>query len=326
MSDAGIGLNLHSHLEGSVRPSTAATLAGDFGLAAPPGGWEEGLRMRAPGTLTEFLVHVAHTYPLFATAEAVARLTADAVEDAAADGCRYLELRFGPATHTTSGMTLDEVVAAACDGVRAATRDGGIDAGLVVCALRHHDRYTNVAVAQAAARYAGRGVVGFDVAGDELLDADLEPMEAPYGIARAAGLGLTAHAAEAGPASAVREAVERLGVRRIGHGCRLAEDPGLLGWAVAEGVCIEVCPTSNVLTGAAPSHDRHPVRDFIAAGCDVVLGDDDPTTTESRLANESRLLETAIGLAAGDIDRMRATAVERAFCEDSVREALRTSA
>jgi adenosine deaminase len=318
-----IAANLHSHLEGAVRPATAVALADELGVPAPPGGWEAALRMESAGTLTTFLQHVAYGYPLFATPDAVRRIVADAVEDAALDGARYLELRFGPATHAGRGMTLDDVVRAACDGVRDATTGATIDAGLVVCALRDHDPDTNVAVAEAAARFAGRGVVGFDVAGDELTVPDLAPMREPFAIARAAGLGLTAHAAEAGPASAVRQAVETLGVRRIGHGCRAAEDGTLLAWAADEGVCFEVCPTSNVLTGAARSYEAHPVRDFLAAGCDVVLGDDDPTTTGSRLANEARLLEEAVGLATTDVARMRNVAIERVFCEPSVRESLR---
>ncbi len=323
MTGPGIGLNLHSHLEGSVRPSSAAALAAELDVPAPPGGWQAALVMPEAGSLTTFLTHVAHGYPLFATPDAVRRIVAEAIEDAAHDGTRYLELRFGPATHAGNGMTLDEVVGAACDGVREATSGPGIDAGLVVCALRHHDLGTNLAVAETAARFAGRGVVGFDVAGDELLYPALEPMRQPFALAAAAGLGLTAHAAEAGPAAAVREAAETLGVRRIGHGSRAAEDPALLAWAAEEGVCFEVCPTSNVLTGAAPSYEAHPARAFVAAGCDVVLGDDDPTTTGSRLANETRLLETAVGLARAEVGRMRAVAIERVFCEPSVREALR---
>lgn len=326
MTAPRIAANLHSHLEGAVRPATAASLADELGLPAPPGGWDAALVMESAGTLTTFLEHVAYGYPLFATPDAVRRLVADAVEDAAFDGARYLELRFGPATHAGRGMTLDDVVSAACDGIRDATTGGTIDAGLVVCALRNHDPDTNVAVAEAAARFAGRGVVGFDVAGDELTVPDLAPMREPFAIARAAGLGLTAHAAEAGPAAAVRQAVETLGVRRIGHGSRAAEDPTLLAWAADGGVCFEVCPTSNVLTGAARSYAAHPVRDFLAAGCDVVLGDDDPTTTGSRLANEARLLEEEVGLTTTDVARMRDVAIERVFCEPSVREALRAGA
>ena len=317
------GLNLHSHLEGSVRPATAAELAPELGIPTPPGGWEAALTMREPGTLTTFLEHVAHAYPLFATPDAVRRLVADAILDAAADGTRYLELRFGPATHVGARMTLPEVVAAACEGVRDARLAGSTDAGLVVCALRHHDRATNVAVARAAARFAGNGVVGFDVAGDELVFPDLEPMREPFAIAAAAGLGLTAHAAEAGPASAARDAVALLGVRRVGHGSHVAEDPALLRWAADQGICFEVCPTSNVLTGAAPSYQGHPVHAFVAAGCDVVVGDDDPTTTGTRLAAELGLLETAVGLSGADVARIRHTAIERVFCEESVRQALR---
>jgi adenosine deaminase len=321
VTPSAIDLNLHSHLEGSIRPSTAAELAAELGLPTPPGGWEDALEMKETGTLTTFLGHVARGYPLFATPDAVRRLVSEAVEDAARDGSRYLELRFGPATHTQA-MSVDEVVRAACDGVRQATR-GGMEAGLVVCALRHMDEETNVAVAEAAARFAGDGVVGFDVAGDELVFASLDPLRRPFAIAAAAGLGLTAHAGEAGPALAVREAAEKLGVRRIGHASRAADDPATMRWAAAEGICLEVCPTSNVLTGAAPSYEQHPVRAFMEAGCDVVLGDDDPTTTGSRLANEARLLTDAVGLTPGQVSRMRATAVDRVFCEPSTRERLR---
>ena len=133
-------------------------------------------------------------------------------------------------------------------------------AGLVACALRHHDPATNEEVARAAAARAGRGVVGFDVAGDELLFPSLEPMVRPFRIAAAAGLGLTAHAGEAGTAGYVRDAVERLGVRRIGHGIHAADSDGVIRWAADEGICFEQCPTSNVLTGAVHSYPAHPIR------------------------------------------------------------------
>lgn len=318
-----VGLNLHSHLEGSVRPATAVQLAEDLGLPSPPEGWDAALRMREPGTLTEFLVHVAHAYPLFRSAEAVYRLVWEAVEDAMLDGQAFLELRFGPATHASPSLPLGAVVDAASNGLRDASRATGMPAGLVVCALRHHDPDTNREVARAAAAYAGRGVVGFDVAGDELLFPSLEPMRAPFAIAAAAGLGLTAHAAEAGPASAVREAVELLGVARIGHGSHVADDPEVLRWAADAGICIEVCPTSNVLTGAAPSHERHPVRAFVDAGCRVVVGDDDPTTTGSRLAAEIDGLIERVGLDASQVAAIQATSIDVAFADPSTRDAIR---
>jgi adenosine deaminase len=265
---------------------------------------------------------VAQAYPLFSTPDAVRRLVHEAIVDAGEAGDAFVELRFGPATHASASMSVDDVIAAACAGIRSGTAAANVDAGLVVCALRHHDLETNVAVAHAAGRHAGTGVVGFDVAGDELLYPSLEPMRDPFAIASASGLGLTAHAAEAGPASAVREAVTLLNARRIGHGSRAAEDPQLMAWAIDEGVCFEVCPTSNVLTGAAASYAGHPVRAFVDAGCDVVVGDDDPITTGSRLRNELELLVRSVGLREADVERIRATSIARAFCEPSTRAAL----
>ena len=317
------GLNLHTHLEGSIRPRTAAELAIAQGVPAPSGGWDAALRMVEPGTLTTFLAHVAAAYPLFSTPEAVARIVAEAVEDAAADGQLYLELRFGPATHAGSGMSVGDVVAAAAEGLREGVDRTGMPAGLVACALRHHDDATNEAVARAAAGHAGRGVVGFDVAGDELLFPSLEPMQRPFAIASAAGLGLTAHAGEAGGAEHVRAAVERLGARRIGHGIRAADSDEVLRWAADNGVCFEHCPTSNVLTGAVSSYREHPIRAVLATGCVVVLGDDDPTTTGVPLSAEFAGLVSRVGLDDAQVGRIHAASVERAFCEESTRAELR---
>jgi adenosine deaminase len=278
--------------------------------------------MREAGTLTTFLGHVAAAYPLFATPDAIGRLVAEAVEDAAADGVDYLELRFGPATHAPA-MSIGEVIAAAADGLREGTRRSGMPAGLIACALRHHDPATNEAVAQAAADHAGQGVVGFDVAGDELLFPSLEPMERPFAIAAAAGLGLTAHAAEAGTAQHVREAVARLGVRRIGHGIRAIDDAEVLRWSADEGICFEQCPTSNVLTGAVGSYAEHPIRAFLEAGCELVIGDDDPTTTGAPLSVEFEHLRADVGLGPEEVRRIHATSVERVFCDDSTRAVLR---
>jgi len=322
-SGGPVGLNLHTHLEGSVRPRTAAELAASVGVAEPDVGWDAALRMREPGTLTTFLAHVAEAYPLFSTPEAVSRLVAEAVEDAAADGVAYLELRFGPATHASGRMTIDDVVGAACDGLREGIRRSGMPAGLIACALRHHDGASNEAVGRAAANHAGRGIVGFDVAGDELLHPSLQPMERPFAIAAAAGLGLTAHAAEAGSAQHVREAVRRLGVRRVGHGIRAVDSDEVVRWAADEGVCFELCPSSNVLTGAVRSYAEHPIRAFLAAGCDVVIGDDDPTTTGVPLSSELRHLVERAGLSHEEVRRIHDTSVARVFCDESTRVALR---
>ena len=318
-----MGLNLHTHLEGWVRPDTAAELAREMGVPAPDGGWDAALRMREPANLTVYLGHVAAAYPVLCAPEAMRRVAREAVEDSAADGCDYLEIRFGPATHARPGFDIPAVIDAACAGLAEGSRATGLPAGLVVCALRHHGEETNFAVARAAAAAAGRGVVGFDVAGDELLYPSLEPYRESFAIARAAGLGLTAHAAEAGPANAAVDAVTMLGVSRIGHGSHIADDPGTLAWAAREGVAIEVCLTSNVMTGAARSIAEHPLHQFLAAGCRVVIGDDNPVNIGTTLAAEEALLKTEAGLTAEQARHIQRTAVEVAFTDESTRAELR---
>jgi adenosine deaminase len=318
-----VGLNLHTHLEGWVRPQTAADLARSMGVPEPAGGWDRALRMDAPADLTVFLRHVAAAYPVLGSAESLRRVAREAVEDAAADGCDFLEIRFGPSTHARPGFGLGAVIAATAEGLEEGRRATGMPAGLVVCLLRHDDPDTNLAVARAAANAAGTGVVGMDVAGDELVHPSIAPYVEAFGIAAAAGLGLTAHAAEAGPASSVMEAVRDLGVRRIGHGSHVVEDADVLAWSADQGITFEVCPTSNILTGAARSAAEHPLHAFLAAGCGVVLGDDDPITIGARLSDEERLLVTDGGLSADALRAIHATSVDVAFLEDSDRAALR---
>src|SRR5690606_23514029 len=243
-----------------------AELAPAAGLAAPRGGWEQAIRLDGPADLTVYLQKVASSYPFFADPDAARRIAREAVEDAAASGRDYLGPRFGPAPHAADERGMREVVRAVAEGMREASGAHGMPSGLVLAALRHHAPAVNEAVARVAAQFAGEGVVGFDLAGDELLHPALAPHVPAFDIARAAGLGITCHAAEAAPAPAAREAVALLGATRIGHGAHIAEDPEVLAWAADSGVVIEVCPTSNWYTGAIPSVGEHPAPRFRDAG------------------------------------------------------------
>ena len=317
-----MGLNLHCHLEGCVRPETAADIARAHGVPAPSEGWEAALRMRRRADLTVFLAHVAAAYPVMGFGDALRRIAREAVEDGAAAGEDFLEVRFGPATHVRRDLPIDAVIRAVLDGLDEGSRATGLPTGLIVCLLRHSDPSTNLEVARAAARQAGRGVVGLDVAGDELRWPANESYVEPYRIASAAGLGLTAHAAEASGAGAAREAVELLGVRRIGHGSHVADDPDALAWAATEDVTFEVCPTSNVYTGAAPSLTEHPIHAFLAAGCGVVLGNDNPITIDRTLAQEERDLVDEGGLAPEALTAIRRRAIAVGFMDEGVRARL----
>ncbi|MCW2524737.1 MAG: Adenosine deaminase [Frankiales bacterium] len=322
-------LNLHTHLEGRLRPATAAELAldlPDLGPSSPAAGdlraWARALQLDGPADLTVYLQKVAASYPFFGSEEGLHRISSEAVQDAAADGLDYLELRFGPANHVRPGRDLDAVTRAVCEGVAEGMRLSGMPAGVVVAALRDHDVETNLQVARVAARHAGNGVVGFDLAGDELRFPELEPHAGAYAIARAAGLGLTCHAAEAAPGRFARQAAELLGVTRIGHGAHVATDPEALRWAADSGVVIEVCPTSNWFTGAIQRLEQHPVRRFHAAGVRLALGDDNPIQTQSPYSAERSLLSAVFGFDDAELAELDATSLSAAFMPDSTRAAL----
>jgi adenosine deaminase len=315
-------INLHTHLEGRVRPNTATELAAGLGLTQPDQGWQLALELPGPADLTVYLEKVAASYPLFAAPEALARIAREAVEDAAADGEVYLELRFGPATHVRDGFGFDAVIEAVCDGVDQGARQTGIAAGVVVAALRHHDPTVNSSVAQAAARYAGRGVVGFDLAGDELRYPALTTYVEAFAIARAAGLGLTCHAAEAAPAAAALEAIERFGVSRIGHGAHIVDDPDVLRRIADSGAAVEVCPSSNWYTGAIAAVSEHPAPVFRDAGVPILLGDDNPRQTGSLLSAEARVLGDQLGFDQPAMAALARHGVEFGFMTDAVRRDL----
>jgi adenosine deaminase len=213
-------------------------------------------------------------------------------------------------------------VRAACDGVREGTRLSGMPAGIVVAALRHHPAELNLAVAQAAARFAGAGVVGFDLAGDELRFPALEPYAESFAAAGAAGLGLTCHAAEAAPAQAARDAVRLFGVSRIGHGAHVATDPAALSWAADSGVVIEVCPTSNWYTGAIGAVAEHPAARFQRAGVAIVLGDDNPMQTRSPMSAERAVLRDQLGFTEPELAALTQVSLRAAFADDTVRTTL----
>lgn len=315
-------INLHTHLEGRVRPQTALELAATLDLPGADRDWEEVLQLEGPADLTVYLEKVSSTYPFFSDYESLARISREAVEDAAADGEDYLELRFGPASHVNANLKLDEVIAAVCEGVAQGTRSTGMPAGVVVAALRLHDSDVNADVARAAARFAGRGVVGFDLAGDELRYPTLEKYVDAFAIARSAGLGLTCHAAEAAPGHAALDAVNLFGVTRIGHGAHVAESTEALRKIADDGIFIEICPTSNVYTGAIPELDAHPAPIFREAGVSLVLGDDNPRQTRSPLSSERQVLRDSLGFDAHALKRVDEDSVRAAFIEDSDRKEL----
>jgi adenosine deaminase len=261
---------LHEHLDGGLRVATLLELLRQRGIAPPA---PDEIQLAAwfdanahAGSLVEYLEGFALTVQAMASPAAMERVAFEAAEDARIDGAVLAEFRIAPLLFEDHGVGGE----AAVEALLAGLARSALPCGLIVCAMRHLPPDETERAARLALRYQGQGVVGFDLAGAEHGHPPGEHAGA-LRLARDAGLALTLHAGEADGAERVLEAA-RLGARRIGHGVRLVEalqDPrraALLEEAKALGVHLEVCPTSNVHTGAATSIASHPITALWRAG------------------------------------------------------------
>lgn len=315
--------NLHTHLEGSVRPSTLVALARDQGLTLPVPEAAVAGAMQVTGeerSLADYLAKIAFTYPVLKNAAALRRAAREAAEDAARSNVRYFELRAGPATHASPDLPVRAVIAAILAGLAEAEAQLGLTCRLIVAALRHHAPEVNADLARAALDFRGAGVVGFDLAGDEARFPAALHREA-FTIARAGGLGITVHAGEAGGPEEVAYAVRELQATRIGHGVHSIADPETVALLADRQVTLELCPTSNVHTATVVSIHAHPIRQFIWQGVPVTIGDDDPITSRTNLARELTLLRQVFQFTLADLRGFQVTGLRSSFLDDAARRA-----
>jgi adenosine deaminase len=276
--------HLHVHLEGAMRPSTLHEMATEAGIEVPP--------IRGFGTFSAFAGMYVAACATLTSADALARLTREVIEDAASHGATWVEPsvylphhrdRVGPPAET-----LEVILGAAGDAARA----NDIGVGLVVAADRTVDPTDAVEQATLAVKYAGRGVVAFGLANDEV-GFPPEPFADAFAIAREGGLLLVPHAGElVGPAS-VRGALDALGADRIQHGVRAIEDPALVRRLADSPVCLDVCPTSNLMLAVVPDMQSHPLPALLAAGVRCSLNSDDPLLFGPNLLEEYELVRSA---------------------------------
>jgi adenosine deaminase len=281
-----------------VRISTAEELSG-----------QKGLRMVAPDdcpSQADYIKHFDDAIAVMQTEAALERIAYELCLDSAAENIDYLEVRWAPRLHIREGLTIERVIKAVLSGLDS----GPINAVAIVCAMRQHTLEDNVALAREAGRFAGRGVVGFDLAGDEVR-YPAAPQRPAFEAARAAGLRLTCHAGEAGEPSHVEEALD-LGVERIAHGVIGAREPRIVERIRSEGVVLDLCPTANLKVRAVPSLAEHPLPRLVRAGVRCTISTDSRTVADTRLSHEFELA-SEMGMTDDELRRCNAVAYEAKF-------------
>lgn len=320
---------LHDHLDGGVRPQTVIELARDQRYDALPttdagelAVWfHRGARR---GSLPLYLEGFAHTCGVMQTDEALERVAYEMMEDMHGDGVVYVETRFAPVFHTHKGLHWDDVVSAVLKGLERGRKVFGVEYGLIVCAMRN--MRLSQEMAELAVDFRDRGVVGFDLAGEEGGFPPKKHVDAFHYIQRA-NFNITIHAGEAFGKESIWQAIQWCGAHRIGHATRLIEDIALdvhdptavvkMGdlaqYVLDKRIPLEVCLTSNVDTGAVRSIDTHPFGVFYRCRFRVTLNTDDRLMSDTTMTKELGAARDAFGLGLDDFEKLTINAMKSAF-------------
>lgn len=306
---------LHCHLDGSVRPSTLVELAKEYDLTLPrrtAATMRDYMRVTDAAGLEDYLERFEVTLAVMQTADSLDRIAYELAEDAAAEGVRYLEVRFAPVLNVRRGLELGEVLEASLRGLHRAAAQHGIVSRVIVTALRGMSPDVSHELAKLAVAYRKRGVVGFDLAGGERGHPAARHAEA-FRYAREHDLACTCHAGEGDDAHSVRQAVHVCGANRIGHATRLIDDESLTEYVNDRRIALEICLTSNVQTRAAASYETHPLRRYYDRGLNVVLNTDNRLMSDTTLTDEYEAAATHLGFTFAELCEVARNGFASAF-------------
>jgi adenosine deaminase len=317
---------LHDHLDGGLRPATIVELAAQTGYeglptsdAAELAAWMGQVAQR--GSLELYLEAFQHTVGVMQTREALIRVAAECAADLADDGVVYAEVRFAPELHLTRGLSLDQVVEAVLEGFRRGGTGRQITVYALLTAMRTAAR--SLEIAELAVRHRDSGVVGFDIAGAEAGSPPSRHLDAFQYVARE-NFHITIHAGEGFGLPSIWEAVQWCGADRLGHGVRIIDDIGvprdgtatlgrLASYVRDRRIPLEMCPTSNVQTGAVPSIKEHPIGLLRELQFRVTVNTDNRLMSGVTLSSEFHALAEAFGYGWGDIEWLTLNAMKSAF-------------
>ncbi|MDA3905878.1 MAG: adenosine deaminase [Bacteroidales bacterium] len=283
---------LHNHLDGSLRIETILDLARKDSVKLPTFEYNDlkGLLINDENcqSLKEYFIPFDISLSVLQTEEALERTTFELLEDVHKENVKYLEIRFSPILHIKEGLSLDKIVEAVLRGKKQAEYNLGIKSGIIICGLRHNTPGQNLELANLAVRYMNKGVIAYDLAGEEFGRPALDHVKA-FEYAFQHNLARTAHAGEADGAHSIYDAIYGLKANRIGHGTHLFQDADLLKYIRDEQIPLEVCLSSNLQTKAVDSLDKHPIQDYFKQGLVITLNTDSYLISGTTLTKEFEL-------------------------------------
>jgi adenosine deaminase len=316
---------LHDHLDGGLRPATIVELAGEIGHPLPAtdpealGEWF--VSAADSGSLERYLETFAHTVAVMQTEAGLFRVARECALDLSADGVVYAEVRYAPEQHLEGGLSLDQVVEAVHAGFEAGSAEAAalgrpIKIGELLTAMRHAARSTEIA--ELAVRYRDNGVVGFDIAGAEAGFPPTRHLDA-FEYLQRENFHFTIHAGEAFGLPSIWQAIQWCGADRLGHGVRIVDDitGGQLGrlssYVRDKRIPLELCPSSNVQTGAAASIAEHPIGQLVALRFRVTVNTDNRLMSGTSMSREMALCAEAFGWGWSELQWLTINAMKSSF-------------
>ncbi|HKW88894.1 MAG TPA: adenosine deaminase [Candidatus Acidoferrales bacterium] len=311
-------VELHCHLDCSVRVATVAELGRELGLKLPE---PLNAALTSPevcADLADYISRVHWMLEVMQRREHLTRIAREFAEDLSADGVVYGEARFAPQLHTRAGLTMHDVLDAISEGIAEGSRTTRVKIGLILCCLRHEDPEVSLLVARLAVKNA-ESVCGIDLAGDEARYPGA-PHRAAFELACEAGLRRTVHAGEAAGAESIKEAIEVLGAERIGHGVRIEESPEMVESVRRRGIALEMCPLSNYQTRAVETLAGHPIDRLLKQQLRVTVSTDCRTISRTTVSAEFERLEKLFGWGHREFAACQRNAAEAAFVSSAGRK------
>jgi adenosine deaminase len=307
-------VELHVHLEGSMRPRTVAELAKQSGVDLPSslaaGHWRF-------ADFQDFMNQYSAACRTLTCPEHFTRVATEFVEDIAAAGVRYAEVTFTPGGHARRLGDWHWPTSTVLDGLASASRSHGVTVAVILDHCRDKPLDEAMRIAELAVEYRDRGVVALGLGGDEKDERDSFKKAFSYALDR--GLGSVVHAGETTGPGSIWTAIDDLGASRIGHGLAAIGDKRLVGRLVTDGIILEVCPTSNVSTGIVPSFREHPWPRLVAAGLPLTVNSDDPAMFRTSLARELALIRHLWGVGVNALADLNRVALAGSFATQAVR-------
>lgn len=319
-------IELHCHLDGSVRPKTIINIAEEEGISIPYYDIESIRKeVTAPAeckSLEEYLKRFEIPNLVMQSKESLRRITFELLEDSAKENVKYIEVRFAPLLHLTKGLSIHEVIESVLGGIEDAEEKYDIRGNVILSCMRFMSADRAFEVVEAGKKYLSKGVVAIDLCaaeGEGFCRKFIEPLA----LAREYGYRVTIHAGETGIGKNVLEAVELLGAERIGHGVFIKDCTEAYNIVKDKAITLEMCPTSNIQTKAIDTFKNHPIYDFYNDGIKVTVNTDNRTVSNTNMTKECDILAREFNITVEEYKEIYLNSVEAAFVDLETKERLK---